>query len=618
MPGNCGLIGHIAGTIVSDGWNRWSRYANDAINDTHEFLEELDAVTLTAVPVDMTFTVPASLSTPFAKPDAPDAPDLTFHEPDTPADVLLDAVSIPVFEALNVTAPLEPSVNLPQPPTRLAKSAPSDAPVLSDPDIPVAPTLTVPDSPVLRTIILPTAPDITLPTFDKGAPEFTFTAPSTGITFAEELYSSHLLDTVTDRVTTMLAGGTGLPDAIWRAIWEKNTEREDQNGVKAIREATEEWASRGFSLPPGALTARVAEVRQGVAEAKNTVSRETAIQQAQMEVENIRFAVTQALALEDTLLSAHLQRQARALQAQQVTVELAISLFNARVQQFNSQLEAFRADSEVYRLQLEGEMKELEAFRLTIDSKRVETEINRQDVEIYTSRLQALNTQIQLYRGEIEAVQASVDVDKARIDTFKTRVEAYSEEVQAKTAEFQAYAEQIKGEMAKVDIYDSTVKAYASRIEAWRSGNAGKIDQARLQYDAEELKIKQYASRLDGYRAKIAAEASRIESGSKVYDGQSRLYTAEIAAESARVESEDKQFALGVEKARAETSLELEKAKVNIAQLQRIAELEQEQLKMMAQVNSSLAAGAMSAVSLSAGVNEQASNSTNCSTTYSL
>lgn len=618
MPGQCGLIGHIAGTIVSDGWDTWTQYANEAIDETNATLALLNEVGLTAVPLNIDFDVPTNLSTPFQKPDSVEVPDLTYNEPSAPADIPLADVTVPVLESLEITAPTEPSVSLPNSPSLLNKQAPSDVPVTTNVVLPDAPVQNFPDDPVLRKIVLPDAPSYTLPTFDKDAPVANIAEPTATFAFVEELYQSNLLDKVTAKISEWLDGGTGLPDAIWQSIWEKNTEREDENGKKAVREATEEWASRGFDLPPGALSARVDEIRQQVLEAKNAASRETAIQAAQLEVENLRFAVGQALALEDTLLSAHLQIQARALQAAQTTVEMAIAIFNAKVSLFNANVQAFQAEAEVYRTQLEAAIKELEAYRLTLEGKRIEGELNRQEVEIYTARLQALNVQVDLYRTQIQAAQTIVEVDKAKIDVFKTRVEAYGEEVRAKTAEFEAYGEQIKGEMAKVDIYDASVRAYAARIDAWKSKTDGTIAQSRLLYEGEDLKIRKYAAQLDAYRAKIAAEVGRIEANSSIFDAQSKVYVAELGAESARVETEDKQFNLAMQSAQIESNLELKKAEVNIAQLQRIADLQLEQYKMMATVQSSLAASAMSAVNLSAGVNENASNSTSCSTSYSF
>ena len=61
MPGNCGLIGHIAGTIVQDGWNTWNQFATDTVEDVNNTLQAVEQLGLTEVPLNINFEVPTSL-----------------------------------------------------------------------------------------------------------------------------------------------------------------------------------------------------------------------------------------------------------------------------------------------------------------------------------------------------------------------------------------------------------------------------------------------------------------------------------------------------------------------------------------------------------------------------
>jgi len=82
------------------------------------------------------------------------------------------------------------------------------------------------------------------------------------------------------------------------------------------------------------------------------------------------------------------------------------------------------------------------------------------------------------------------------------------------------------------------------------------------------------------------------------------------------VASEDKQFALALERADKEYNLQLKQAELNIEQALRLAALEKENLTSMAQVQSSLAASALSAVNLSAQVGSSDSYNKSCSESY--
>jgi hypothetical protein len=90
-------------------------------------------------------------------------------------------------------------------------------------------------------------------------------------------------------------GGTGIPAAIENAIWERARSRELIEARRLEQEAVNAFAARGFSLPPGALAARQLEIQQDAANKSSTIVREQAIKSAEIEIENIRFAIGEGL-----------------------------------------------------------------------------------------------------------------------------------------------------------------------------------------------------------------------------------------------------------------------------------------------------------------------------------
>lgn len=93
----------------------------------------------------------------------------------------------------------------------------------------------------------------------------------------------------------ILTGGTGIPAAIENAIWERARSREMIDARMLEQEALNAFASRGFSMPPGALAGRLLEVRQNATNKSSTISRDVAIKQAELEIENIKFALDEGL-----------------------------------------------------------------------------------------------------------------------------------------------------------------------------------------------------------------------------------------------------------------------------------------------------------------------------------
>ena len=93
---------------------------------------------------------------------------------------------------------------------------------------------------------------------------------------------------------TIQNGGTGIPAAIENQIWDRARDRENEQTFEAAEQAIDEWAGRGFSLPPGALTGRVAEIQRKASDKLATINRDIAIKNIEIEIQNIRFAIEQA------------------------------------------------------------------------------------------------------------------------------------------------------------------------------------------------------------------------------------------------------------------------------------------------------------------------------------
>lgn len=96
---------------------------------------------------------------------------------------------------------------------------------------------------------------------------------------------------------TIENGATGIPAAVENAIWQRSRERELRDAVRLEAEVSQEWAGRGFMLPPGALVVQLDQLRQEAANKVSTHSRDVAIKQAEIQIETIKFAVEQGIRL---------------------------------------------------------------------------------------------------------------------------------------------------------------------------------------------------------------------------------------------------------------------------------------------------------------------------------
>ena len=400
----------------------------------------------------------------------------------------------------------------------------------------------------------------------------------------------------------MLLGGTGLPAAIEQAIWDRGRAREDVIAKKATQEAYEEFAARGFALPSGALAGRVAEVWQKNREAGSTFSRDVAIKQAELEVENLKFTVQTGIQLESQMMTYSGQYAARALDAAKATVQVAIDIFNAQVALYNARLQAYQTEATVYRELIQAESLRLEQYRTEIEAQKLIGDINMQAIQIYKTRIDALLASVELYKAELEGVKTVVEVDRVRIEGFRATVDAYKATVDAKTSEYQAWAESIKGEATKVSIYEAQARAYNSLVDAYRTGETVKIENMKSKIDANELLVKAFTAEVGYLSEQVKAAVAQVDTEVKIYDGQAKVYSSQVSAAEAQVRALAEQVRLIIASGTADAELKLKAANLNIDQLLRIAAIESDGIKGAASVAGQLASSAMSAFNLGASV----------------
>lgn len=588
--------------IVQSGWTQADLRADNAYHLATAWLGSVASVDIPFTAATSGFTAPA-ISYTLSLPEVPAAPMVTFPELAAPDALTLAPVTPVTPDTVPTFTATVPVVQILDKPDALSATAPGAAPTVSSVTLPDAPDIVFPDDPAMQLISLPSAPTLALPTWSSIAPDGTsLVTPTTGLVWSEDYYDSALLSDVTSRLTTMMLGGTGLPAAIEQAIWDRSRAREDVTARKATQEAYEEFAARGFALPSGALAGRVAEVWQKNREATSTLSRDIAIKQAELEIDNLKFAVSTGIQLEGQLMAYSGQYAQRALDAAKTTVQVAIDIFNAQVALYNARLQAYQTEAQVYKELIQAESLRLEQYRTEIEAQKLIGDINMQAIQIYSERIKALMAAVELYKAELEGVKTVVDVDRVRIEGFRATVDSYKAIVDAKTSEYQAWAESIKGEVAKVSIYEAQARSFGTLVDAYKTGEAVKIENMKSQIATNELLVKAFSAEVGYLSEQVKAGIAQVDTSVKIYDGQARVYGAQIGGEEARVRALAEQIRLIIASGTADADLKLKAANLNIEQLQRIATVEQDGRKAAGAIAGQLAASAMGAFSLQASV----------------
>jgi hypothetical protein len=101
----------------------------------------------------------------------------------------------------------------------------------------------------------------------------------------------------------LTTGGTGIDQTLEMQLWENDRSRILRETTRQVDEATNMFASRRFPIPPGFLTGMITRIQNAALQELSKSSREIALKQADMELQNVRFAIEASQKLRQTALS---------------------------------------------------------------------------------------------------------------------------------------------------------------------------------------------------------------------------------------------------------------------------------------------------------------------------
>jgi len=554
----------------------------------------------------------------------PSAPDLSlagidFAVVDAPQPVNfgdVDDFRAPSVESVDISSlttdtiptftPSIGSITLPPAPGPIDTSGKPTRPELTDIIVPDAPILPLPELGNLAEITIPEFVFPELPTFDGQAPTKDFTAPNTLLQWAEPVYESLNLDAIRARVGQLLQGGTGIPAVIEQALFDRARAREDIAALKAKQEAFDTFAARGFSMPPGMLVAQTNAIIEDNQLKTNAINRDILSQAAQWEIENLRFAVQQGIAVESVLIQSFQQMAQRAFEAARYRVEAEISLYNANVGLFNAEQNAYSIAASVYKTRLDGSLAELEVFKAQIEGERVKGQVNEQIVRAFQARTDALRSQVEVYKVTMDGVQAQSELNRNQIEAYKADISAYAEGLQAQKTEFESFEALVRAESAKSQIIDAEARAFAATVQAYESNANIKVRNLSAKIEAMQASTARFSARAQAERDRVAAQASAVQAKAQAYSADIGRYSAELNASTSRAE-------LGSRIIDSRLRNNLAFYEVNIREYDQkqqraitTAQLQSEAIKSAGQMAAQLAAGAMSAMHVSASMSGSA------------
>lgn len=595
-------------------------------NTAGQYRGELSAALaqIAAVQVKDVADLPAFLPPDLPVPENPLA-DIPQYQPESlqlgaePEDINIDGL----LEGLDVSdlegipdAPVAIPVTIPESPAMAAVSAPERPSVDTNIAIPDAPAIDVPSMDALEQIHIPEFSFPELPTFDAAPPSTAaLTVPNAFINWQPTQYESEMLDDLSAQVKAMMAGGTGLPPAVEDALFSRARERDSAETTRAVQEATDTWAARGFSMPPGMLAKQVDVIREQGRLRAAEMNRDIMTQAAQWEIENLRFAVQQGMALEQLTQNLFENLAKRLFEAARFQAEAEISVFNAQVGLFNAQNSAFQTLAGVYRTKLDGALAKLTAYKTAVEGQVALGQINQQRVEVFKARLAAVQSSVELYKATMQGASVRAETIKNQFDAYRADVQAFAERIGAEKVKFDAYEARIKGESAKVGMMEAQARAYASTVQAVANKAEVKVKAAQIKLEAARAKVSAFLGNVDAYKARTSAELANVQAATSRFQGLVEAWRADAGARAANAELKSRFADMTSRTGIAYSEMQITQYQAKMQRAVQEAQLSLEAAKSLGQYTAQLAAGAMSAAHVSASIG--GSGAANSSASYS-
>lgn len=174
-----------------------------------------------------------------------------------------------------------------------------------------------------------------------------------------------------------------------------------------------------------------------------------ALKQAELEQNNLQFAVSQSMQLRQMVIGASqqwagnlVQLNAQALQFAQGVLQATVELYDIKVKIVQARVEIYRAEAQVYEYRLKAVLAAYDVFKSQVDALRAQ-------VDVDVARVQAFTSQVNAYGALANAYKAVIDGAPSAWDTLKEIADYIAADQTATTAITTALSNRVRFDAAQ-------------------------------------------------------------------------------------------------------------------------------------------------------------------------
>lgn len=380
-------------------------------------------------------------------------------------------------------------------------------------------------------------------------------------------------DSMSDKITAYLQGGTALDPMVENAIYERSKAKVDAETRRVQAEAMKSAARRGFTLPDGAVFSAMMQARQAGADNNSKASVDIAVMQAEMEQKNLQFAMNLSADLHKTVIGASLAYHQNLIningQALQYAVEFinaVVRVYEAEVKAYAAKLEGYKADASVFETLIRASLAEIEIYKAEIEGLKAGVQVDEAKVRACQAQIDAHKAAVEVYSLNVKAMVELANLEKVKLDVFQAEVQSYGMRTQAYAAEWQAYAAAWNGEDSKVRAFLAEAQAKTAEAEVFRAQVSGESARIAALSESNRAELALHESRVRAFGAQAQANASIVSSQLGVQETLLRGYQTEsqaiITAAAAAAEKYKAEGSIAIAHAGMVSTRDIESAKM--------------------------------------------------------
>jgi hypothetical protein len=428
--------------------------------------------------------------------------------------------------------------------------------------------------PVINPIVIPAAPAYLAPQFLGVSPNQP-PAPPTGLdaTMRDNYASISLtmrqaiegeLDSFIDRtfpgfrtglaaiesrLAVYLAGGTALTGTVQDQIFARAVAKTDTEYRRGRANVYDEAARAGHTMPSPIIAAKVQQFEQDRRNANASVGRDLMVKIAEMEQQNLQFAVTQSVSLRGIMLNAGIgfytglvQINGQALEYARSIVDAIVKVYDVAMRFSEIQARIYEAEGNIYQAKVRGALGVLEAYTAQVRGLEAQANVDTAIVNAYTARIGAVKAEAEVYTAQVNAVAVRASIEKLKAEIYQTRVQAYAAQVNAYVARWQGYEAAVRGEAAVIQAAAESVRAYSAQAEAYRTIIQARTAQIEGIIKSNEGQIRVLDAAVNVYKTKVSALAEVNTAKIASFELTLKSYNSLVAAQTEHTRAELARF----------------------------------------------------------------------------